>query len=267
MVRFGVITAVVAFLGVVMILPLATVFITAAGIGIPGLIELTHQASVWLALRLSCVAVLVSVVINGLFGIAAARWISRHPSIITRSVATMIDLPLSISPVVAGLLIVITVGPNTPVGGFLASWNIHILFTPIAVVLATLLVTLPYTAQELISFMELQGNEEEIVAKTLGASDLQTFWRVTLPTIFPALLYGSILTAARAWGEFGAVSVVSGHLQGTTMTLPLIIELMMNNFQMKPACFLASVMMLMAFFSIAARYWINHRGWLKSQRD
>ena len=192
-----------------------------------------------------------------MFGVAAAWAIARFDFRGKQFLITLIDLPFSVSPVVAGLIYVLVFGAHGWFGGWLQQHDIRIIFAVPGIVLATIFVTFPFVARELIPLMQSQGRDEEEAAITLGASGLQTFWRVTLPNVKWALLYGVILCNARAMGEFGAVSVVSGHIRGETNTMPLHVEILYNEYQFAAAFAVASLLALLALVTLVLKTYVE----------
>lgn len=205
------------------------------------------------ALSLTLMATVIAVALNTLFGLASAWLLTKYDFHGKALIGALIDLPFAISPVVAGLFFVVLFGRMSPLFPLLREAHVQVLFAVPAVVLATVFVTFPFITRELVPVMESQGRSEEEAAATLGASGWQTFWHVTLPNIRWALLYGVILAAARAMGEFGAVSVVSGHIRGRTNTLPLHIEILYNEYNFTAAFAVASLLVVMAVVLLAAR--------------
>ncbi len=202
------------------------------------------------AVRLTVLTALVAVPLNLIFGLAASWAVAKFDFCGKNLLITLIDLPLSVSPVISGLVYVLLFGAQGAWGHWLIEHGIKIIFAPPAIILATIFVTFPMVARELIPVMKAQGNEEEEAAMTLGASGFQTFWRVTLPNIKWGLLYGVILCNARAMGEFGAVSVVSGHIRGQTNTLPLHIEILYNEYNYTAAFAAASLLVFLALVTL-----------------
>ena len=219
------------------------------------------------AVRLTLLVAAISVPLNLVFGIAAAWAITRFDFRGKQTLITVIDLPFSVSPVVAGLVFVLLFGRSGWFGPGLEAHDLKIIFAVPGIVLATVFVTLPFVARELIPLMQAQGRDEELAALTLGASGWQIFRRVTLPNIKWALLYGVILCNARAMGEFGAVSVVSGHIRGMTNTMALQVEILYNEYQFQAAFAVASLLTLLALFTIALKSWIELRGRSQPQQD
>jgi sulfate transport system permease protein len=241
------------FLGVFLILPLAVVFTQAFKDGIHTFFMAFRDPEAWSAIRLTLLATASSLVLNTIFGLCAAWAISKFSFRGKNILITLIDLPFAVSPVVAGLVFVLLFGAGGWFGFFLRSHNIHIIFAIPGIILATTFVTLPFVARELIPMMVSQGTDEEEAARVLGASAWQMFTRVTLFNISWSLLYGIILCSARAMGEFGAVSVVSGHIRGETCTLPLHIEILYNNYQLSAAFACATLLCLLAVGTLVAK--------------
>jgi len=252
-VRWSLIAVAVTFLGLFLFLPLAIVFSSALEKGFSVYLAALREPDAMAAIKLTLIAAGISVPLNMIFGIAAAWAIGKFDFIGKSLLVTLIDLPLSVSPVVSGLIYVLIFGLQGLMGPWLAAHDIKIIFAVPGIVLATMFVTFPFVARELIPLVEAQGTEEEEAALTLGASGWQTFRRVTLPNIKWGLLYGVILCNARAMGEFGAVSVVSGHIRGRTNTMPLHIEILYNEYQFAPAFAVASLLALLALATLLAK--------------
>lgn len=252
-VRRLLVAAALAFLGLFLVLPLAVVFGTALGQGAGVALAAIREPDALAAIRLTLLATAIAVPLNALFGVAAAWAIARFEFRGRSLLVTLIDLPFSVSPVVAGLVYVLIFGMQGWFGPALAERGISIIFAVPGIVLATLFVTLPFVARELIPLMTAQGSEEEEAALTLGASGWQTFLRVTLPNIRWGLFYGILLCTARAVGEFGAVSVVSGHIRGLTNTMTLHVEILYNEYQSAAAFAVAALLTLVALLSLAAK--------------
>ena len=212
-----------------------------------------REPDAWAAIKLTLLAAVIAVPMNLVFGVAAAWCIAKYEFKGKAFLTTLIDLPFSISPVVAGLMYVLVFGANGWFGAWLSEHDIKIIFAVPGIVLATVFVTFPFIARELIPLMQAQGNDEEQAAIVLGASGWQTFWYVTLPNIKWGLLYGVILCNARAMGEFGAVSVVSGHIRGQTNTIPLHVEILYNEYQSVAAFAAASLLALLALVTLAIK--------------
>lgn len=209
------------------------------------------------AIRLTLLVTVICVPINAVFGIAAAWLLARFSFRGKSALLTLIDLPFSVSPVVGGLMLVLLFGSQSFIGPLFRDMGFQVLFAVPGIVLATLFVTFPFVARELIPLMQQQGSEEEEAAVLLGASGWQMFWRVTLPNIRWGLLYGVVLSAARAMGEFGAVSVVSGHIRGATNTIPLHVEILYNEYAFASAFAVASLLVLVALLSLALKSWLE----------
>lgn len=209
------------------------------------------------AIRLTLLVTAIALPVNALFGLAAAWLIARFSFRGKSLLLTLIDLPFSISPVVVGLMLVLLFGSQSLLGAWLREANVQVLFAVPGIVLATVFVTFPFIARELIPLMQQQGTEEEEAALLLGASGWQMFWRVTLPNIRWGLLYGAVLAAARAMGEFGAVSVVSGHIRGATNTIPLHVEILYNDYRFASAFAVGSLLALLALASLLLKAWLE----------
>jgi len=238
---------------VFLFLPLAIVFSSALQKGFSVYVAALREPDAMAAIKLTLISAGISVPLNMIFGIAAAWAVGKFEFVGKSLLVTLIDLPFSVSPVVSGLIYVLIVGLQGLLGPWLAAHDVKIIFAVPGIVLATMFVTFPFVARELIPLVEAQGTEEEEAALTLGASGWQTFWRVTLPNIKWGLLYGVILCNARAMGEFGAVSVVSGHIRGRTNTMPLHIEILYNEYQFAPAFAVASLLALLALATLLAK--------------
>jgi sulfate transport system permease protein len=241
------------FLAAFLWLPLAAVFAGALREGLGVYWEALTDPDALSAIKLTVIAALISVPVNMVFGIAAAWAIAKFEFRGKSLLITLIDLPFSVSPVIAGLLFVLLFGSHGWFGAFLAEHHIKIVFAVPAIVLATLFVTFPFVARELIPLMQEQGTEEEEAAIVLGASGWQTFWHITLPNIRWGLLYGVILCNARAMGEFGAASVVSGHIRGMTNTIPLHVEILYNEYNATAAFAVATLLAFLALGTLAAK--------------
>lgn len=242
-----------------LLLPLFAVFVEAFRKGWHAYIAALVEPDALSAIKLTLIAAAISVPLNLVFGVAAAWAIAKFDFPGKNFLITFIDLPFSVSPVVAGLIYVLIFGAQGWFGPWLAEHDIRIIFAVPGIVLATIFVTFPFIARELIPLMQSQGRDEEEAAVTLGASGWQTFWRVTLPNIKWALLYGVILCNARAMGEFGAVSVVSGHIRGETNTMPLHVEILYNEYQFAAAFAVASLLALLALVTLAIKTYIEWR--------
>ncbi len=241
------------FLTLFLFLPLAAVFYEALRKGIGVYLAAIVDPDAVAAIRLTLLCAAIAVPLNLVFGVAAAWAIAKFEFHGKSVLTTLIDLPFAVSPVIAGLIYVLLFGAQGWLGPWLAAHDIKILFAVPGIVLATVFVTFPFIARELIPLMQEQGIEEEEAALVLGASGWQTFWRITLPNIKWGLLYGVILCTARAMGEFGAVSVVSGHIRGATNTLPLQVEILYNEYQFAAAFAVASLLTVLALVMLAVK--------------
>jgi len=247
------------FIVLFLVLPLAAVFAEALRKGLGAYWHALLEPDAWAAIRLTLLTAVVAVPLNLVFGVAAAWAIAKYDFLGKSFLTTLIDLPFSVSPIVAGLIYVLVFGAQGWFGPWLAENNIKIIFAVPGIILATIFVTFPFIARELIPLMQSQGSEEEQAAIVLGASGWQTFWRVTLPNIKWGLIYGVILCNARAMGEFGAVSVVSGHIRGQTNTMPLHVEILYNEYQSVAAFAVASLLALLALVTLAIKTWVEWR--------
>jgi sulfate transport system permease protein len=271
--RVLLILAALVFLLAFLLLPLLLVFVEALRSGLQGFIAAIGDAEALSAIRLTALVTAIVLPLNLLFGIAAAWAVGKHQFPGKRVLVTLIDLPFAVSPVVVGLIYVLIFGAqgwayslidegwhlDLPLlGGFTLQLP-RIIFALPGVVLVTVFVTFPFIARELMPLMEQQGSDEELAALSLGASGWQTFWRVTLPNIRWALLYGVLLCGARAMGEFGAVSVVSGHIRGRTNTLPLHVEILYNEYSYSAAFACAALLALSALATLALKVWLERR--------
>ena len=249
----------VVFLAAFLVAPLLLVFTTAFGQGVVAYLHSFTNPDTLAAIRLTLLAAGIAVPANLVFGVAAAWAIGKFEFAGKSLLISLIDLPFSISPVVAGLTYVLLFGAQGLLGPWLAAHDVKIIFAVPGIVLATIFVTFPFIARELLPLMAVQGNDEEEAALTLGASGWQTFLRVTLPNVKWALLYGVILCNARAMGEFGAVSVVSGHIRGLTDTMPLQIEVLYNDYLFVPAFAVASLLALLALATLVLKSIVEWR--------
>jgi sulfate transport system permease protein len=252
-VRYALTAVALAFLLLFLVLPLAAVFTEALRKGVDAYLDALKEPDAWSAIRLTLLTAAIAVPLNLVFGIAAAWCIAKYEFRGKAFLTTLVDLPFSVSPVVAGLIYVLIFGAQGWFGPWLAAHNIKIVFAVPGIVLATIFVTFPFIARELIPLMQAQGNEEEQAAIVLGANGWQTFWHVTLPNIKWGLVYGVILCNARAMGEFGAVSVVSGHIRGQTNTMPLHVEILYNEYQSVAAFSVASLLALLALVTLVIK--------------
>ena len=239
-----------AFLLLMLVIPLAAVFYEALREGWQTYLESLTNPEARAAIRLTLIAAAIVVPVNAVLGIAMAWLLTRVDFRGKQLFTTLLDLPFSVSPVVAGLMFVMLFGAHTALGGWLEARGVQIIFAIPGIILATLFVTFPFVARELIPLMQAQGENEEQAALILGANGWQMFWRITLPNIKWALLYGLILTNARAMGEFGAVSVVSGHIRGETNTIPLLVEILYNEYRFTAAFALSSLLAVLAIATL-----------------
>jgi sulfate transport system permease protein len=268
-VRYTLIGITLSFLFLFLVLPLAAVFTEALRKGFDAYWTALQEPDAWSAIRLTLITALIAVPLNLVFGIAAAWCIAKYEFRGKSVLTTLVDLPFSVSPVVAGLVYVLMFGAQGWFGPWLQEHDIKIIFAVPGIVLATVFVTFPFIARELIPLMQAQGNEEEQAAIVLGATGWQTFWYVTLPNIKWGLIYGVILCNARAMGEFGAVSVVSGHIRGQTNTMPLHVEILYNEYQSVAAFAVASLLALLALVTLfikSVAEW-RHEREMKAIRD
>jgi sulfate transport system permease protein len=258
-VRVLLFTVFFSFLSLFLFAPLIAVFTEALRNGWQAYLAAFDDPDAWSAIRLTLLAAAISVPINVVFGICAAWAIAKFEFRGKSLLTTLIDLPFAVSPVIAGLVFVLMFGAHTVLGVWLIENDIKILFAVPAIILATLFVTFPFVARELIPLMQAQGSDEEEAAITLGASGFKTFLRVTLPNIKWGLLYGVILCNARAMGEFGAVSVVSGHIRGLTNTMPLHIEILYNEYLFTAAFAVSTLLALLALVTLAVKSYVEWR--------
>jgi sulfate/thiosulfate transport system permease protein len=247
------ITISLAFLGLFLILPLVVVFYEAFRSGLQMYLRSFNDTAAWQAIKLTVIATAISVPLNLVFGVIAAWAIAKFEFKGKSLLLTLIDLPFAVSPVISGLIYVLLFGAQGFFGPWLAEHDLKIIFAVPGIVLATVFVTFPFVARELIPLMQEQGSEEEQAALSLGANGWQTFWRVTIPNIRWGLLYGVILCTARAIGEFGAVSVVSGHIRGKTNTLPLHIEILYNEYNVVAAFAMASILAMLGLVTLTLK--------------
>ncbi len=248
-----------AFLLGFLLLPLISVFAEALRNGIGTYFAAIREADALAAIRLTLTVSAIAVPLNVLFGVVAAWAITKHSFRAKQLLITLIDLPFSVSPVVSGLIYVLIFGAQGWLGPWLSDHDIKVLFAVPGIVLATVFVTFPFVARELIPLMQAQGTEEEQAALSLGANGWQTFWHVTLPNIKWGLLYGVLLCNARAMGEFGAVSVVSGHIRGLTNTMPLHVEILYNEYNFAAAFAVASLLALLALVTLSLKTFLEWR--------
>ena len=253
LVRGILISLALGFLGLFLVLPLVAIFIKAFDKGSAVFLEAISNPDALSAIKLTLIITLITVPLNAIFGVAAAWAVTKFNFKGKSLLITIIDLPFAVSPVIAGLVFVLLFSAHGLFGTWLIDHNIKIIFAVPGIAMATLLVTLPFVARELIPLMQTQGTTDEEASLTLGASGWKTFLLVTLPNIKWGLLYGIILCSARAIGEFGAVSVVSGHIRGMTNTMPLHIEILYNEYQFSAAFAVASLMSLFAIITLVVK--------------
>jgi len=252
-VRWALIGIALAFLAMFLVLPLVTVFMQAFSKGLDAYFAAIREPDSWAAIKLTLLTCAIVVPVNALFGIAAAWGIAKFEFSGKNILITLIDLPFTVSPVIAGAIFVLMFGSRGWFGPWLADHDIKILFATPGIVLATLFITFPLMARELIPLMQAQGNDDEEAALSLGATGWKTFFHITLPNIRWGLLYGLVLCTARAMGEFGAVSVVSGHIRGLTNTMPLHIEILYNEYNFVAAFAVASLLALLSLATLAGK--------------
>jgi sulfate transport system permease protein len=248
-----------AFLGLILFVPLAAVFWEALSKGLATYLAALGEPDALSAIRLTLLIAAIAVPCSVVFGVAAAWAVAKFDFCGKSLLVTLIDLPFAVSPVVSGMVYVLLFGAQGWFGPWLIEHDVQIIFAVPGIVLATLFVTFPFVARELIPLMQAQGTEEEESAIVLGANGWQTFWYVTLPNIKWGLLYGVILCNARAMGEFGAVSVVSGHIRGLTNTMPLHVEILYNEYNFAAAFAVASLLALLALVTLAAKNLVEWR--------
>ncbi len=258
-IKWTLVSVAVLYFALFLVMPLITVFVEALRRGWEVYLESITEATALAAIKLTLLIAFISVPLNLVFGVAAAWLIAKHDFRGKQLLITFIDLPFSVSPVVVGLMYLLVFGANGWFGGWLVEHDIRIIFAVPGIVLATIFVTFPFVARELIPLMQAQGREEEEAAVVLGASGWQAFWHVTLPNVKWGLLYGVILSNARAMGEFGAVSVVSGKIRGQTNTMPLHVEILYNEYNFAAAFAVASLLALLALVTLAIKTWVEHR--------
>jgi sulfate transport system permease protein len=257
--RWSLIAVALGFLALFVVLPIVTVFVEAFRNGVGAYLDAITEPDTIAAIKLTLLTVAISVPANVIFGIAASWLISKYRFPGKSALLTLIDLPFSVSPVIAGLIFVLLLGARGIFGGFVEAHDLHIIFAPPGIILATTFITFPFVAREVLPIMEELGSDEEEQALTLGARGWQILVRVTLPKVRWGILYGVILCNARAMGEFGAVSVVSGHIRGETNTIPLQVEILYNEYNFAGAFAVASILTILALVTLAARKLIEMR--------
>lgn len=258
-VRYIIIGLAVSFLTIFVVLPLVIVFASAFSRGVGAYLAALADDEAIAAIKLTLIVAGISVALNLAFGVAAAWAISKFEFPGKTMLNTLIDLPFSVSPVISGLVFVLLFGAQGFLGPWMQANDIQIIFAVPGIVLATTFVTFPFVAREMIPVMQEQGTSEEEAALSLGASGLKTFWRVTLPNVKWGLLYGVLLCNARAMGEFGAVSVVSGHIRGETNTMPLLVEILYNEYQFVAAFAIASLLAMLALVTLVIKIVLESR--------
>ncbi|ATO19946.1 sulfate ABC transporter permease subunit CysW [Acinetobacter sp. LoGeW2-3] len=266
-VRYTLITIALIFFLSCLILPLVLVFVEAFKQGVGVYAQALVHPDTLSAVKLTLLTAVIAVPLNVVFGVAAAWSVAKFNFPGKSILTTIIDMPFSVSPVIAGLMLVLIFGTQGWMGSWLMDNDIKILYAVPAIVLATVFITVPFVARELIPLMEAQGTEEEEAAIVLGASGWQTFWKVTLPNIKWGLIYGVILCNARAMGEFGAVSVVSGHIRGETNTLPLHVEILYNEYTFSAAFAVSSLLALLAIVTLVLKTWVELRQEKQNKRN
>lgn len=254
------ITISILFIGFMLLLPLAVVLVTAFKSGINAYLNAVSDHYSLKALLLTVEATIFAVVLNTIFGLFAAWMVTKFQFRGKRVLTTLIDIPVTISPIIAGLIFVLTFGRQSVLYPYLKDLNIEVVFAVPGIILATVFVTFPFVSREIIPVLEQQGTDEEEAAALMGARGFTIFRSITLPHIKWALVYGVVLCAARAMGEFGAVSVLSGHLRGKTNTLPLHIEILFNEFQYVPAFAVSSILVLLAVILLIIRSIVEYKG-------
>jgi sulfate/thiosulfate transport system permease protein len=247
------------FLGLFLVLPLLVVFVQALAKGVGAYVTAIFDPNAWAAVKLTLNVAAIAVPCNLVFGVTAAWAIAKFEFRGKSTLITLIDLPFAVSPVIAGLVFILLFGSHGWFGGYLRAHHIRVVFAVPGIVLATIFVTFPFIARELIPVMQAQGKDDEETALSLGATGWQTFWRVTLPNIRWGLMYGVLLCNARAMGEFGAVSVVSGHVRGLTNTMPLHVEILYNEYNYTAAFAVASLLALLALLTLAGKSFMEWR--------
>jgi sulfate transport system permease protein len=263
-VRLGLTLVALGFLALFLVVPLLAVFSQALEKGWAAYVAAIREPMALSALRLTLLTAGIAVPANLLFGLAAAWAIAKFDFPGKNALVTFIDLPFAVSPVIAGMIFILLFGRQSPLGPWLEAHDLRIVFAVPGLVLATVFVTFPFVARELIPVMQAAGTEEEEAARVLGASGWQTFFRVTLPSVKWGVLYGVILCNARAMGEFGAVSVVSGHVRGETNTLPLHVEILYNEYEFQAAFAVASLLTFLALLTLVGKSLVE---WRTSRRE
>ncbi|HIW34687.1 MAG TPA: sulfate ABC transporter permease subunit CysW [Candidatus Paenibacillus intestinavium] len=266
-VRWSLISIAVLFIVIMIVLPLALVIVESLQKGFAVYIDAITDSDAFAALKLTLITALIAVPLNTVFGVLVAWAVSKFKFRGKQILLTLIDLPFAVSPVIAGLVFVLMFGAQGYFGPWLADHDIKVIFAVPGIIIATMFITVPFVAREIIPLMQQQGIGEEEAAISLGAKGFKVFWYVTLPNIKWGLLYGIILCNARAMGEFGAVSVVSGHIRGRTNTLPLHVEILYNEYQFSAAFAIASLLMLLAIFTLIVKAIVEWKEGLQSKRE
>lgn len=258
-VKWTLIVTALLFAGTFLVLPLANVFYQALSKGLGAYFKALAEPDSLAAIRLTLLVAVITVPLNTLFGVVAAWAVAKFDFKGKAVLLTLIDLPFSVSPVVAGLMFVVLFGLQGYFGNWLEAHDLKIIFKTPGIALATVFITFPFVARELIPIMQAQGTDQEQAALTLGANGWQTFWHVTLPSVKWGVLYGVILCNARAMGEFGAVFVVSGRVSGVSETMPLRVEKLYNEYNAAAAFAIASLLALLALVTLGVKTWLEHR--------
>jgi len=258
-VRAALIVVALGFVGLVVVVPVASVLVEAFGDGVAAYFRSIVERDALASLRLTVATAAVVVPANVVFGLAAGWALGKFDFRGKTVLTALIEVPFAVSPVISGLIFVLAVGPRSPIGHFLVEHGIRVIFAWPGIVLATTFVTFGYVAREVMTVMESTGRDKEEAAVVLGASGWQTFWHVTLPSIRWGLLYGVILCNARAMGEFGAVSVVSGHVRGSTNTMPLEVEALYEDYHFSSAFAVASLLVLLAVFTLLSKVLLERK--------
>ncbi|MDT8319144.1 MAG: sulfate ABC transporter permease subunit CysW [Xanthomonadales bacterium] len=258
-IRISLTLVAIAFLSLLVLLPVIVIFVEALRKGLDVYLASVVEPDAWYAIKLTLLVAGISVPLNLVFGVVASWAITKFEFRGKAFLTTLIDLPFAVSPVISGLIYILLFGAHSALGSWLIDQDIQIVFAVPGIVLATLFVTFPFVARELIPLMQEQGTDEEEAAVLLGASGFGTFWRVTLPNVKWALLYGVLLCNARAMGEFGAVSVVSGHIRGLTNTIPLHVEILYNEYNFAAAFAVASILTVLALVTLVLKTAIELR--------
>ena len=266
LIQWTLISIVLLFLTLFLVVPLIAIFVKAFEKGAEAYVAAIAHPDSLAAIKLTLLVVLITLPLNAIFGVVAAWTITKYEFKGKNFLVTLIDLPFSVSPVIAGLIFVLLFGLHGALGPFLQAFDIKVIFSIPGIVIASLFITFPFIARELIPLMQSQGTTEEEASLTLGAGGFKTFWYVTLPNIKWGLLYGIILCNARTIGEFGAVSVVSGHIRGMTNTMPLHIEILYNEYQFSAAFAVASLMSIFAIITLILKSLIEWKTDLKSTK-